>query len=95
MNQLEWLKFQRSIIIKKWKDSGILDAPEIVSNINIAQLLESKASALINEREVSMMDTISYFEGRLVGAQIAEHKIRPLQQLISVMICNILNKHCL
>lgn len=42
----------------------------------------------------SIFDTISYFENRVAGARGPEHKIRPMQQLITIIICNIIKKHC-
>jgi len=92
------LEFHRSVIIKKWEDSGLLDGLTLMSDkSNVAQLYESQASHLLKEEETkgSIWDTISYFENRIAGAQRPEYKIRPMQQLITIMMCNIIKKHCL
>ena len=90
-----FLKEQRNSIIKKWEDSGLLDGLDGLSEKkNIAQMYESQAAQRLNSMPISAEDTIAYFQNRIDGARKIEHKIRPMQQLITVMMVNIMKKHC-
>ena len=87
----------RDEVVRKWSESGLLNGITPMSDKkSFAQLFESQASHLLSEKtvEISIGDTISYFENRVAGARRPEHKIRPMQHLIKIMICNIIKKHC-
>jgi len=94
-NKFVNLKSQRDSIIKKWEDSGLLDGLDgSRERESVAQLYESQASQLLDSMPISTEDTITYFQNRLDGARTPKQKIRPMQQLIKIMMVNIIKKHC-
>ena len=52
INKLDELTARRDAIAKKWADSGILEGLKGYRVNNIAQLLESQASAMLNELSI-------------------------------------------
>ena len=97
MSGLSRLKIQRNEIVKQWEKSGLLDGLTQASNkSNLVQLFETMQGYTYAHKldDSSLNDTISYFENRVAGARRPEQKIRPMNQLILVMTCNIIKKHC-
>jgi hypothetical protein len=83
----------RADVIKKWREEGFLCDVKGLSDSSIIRLVESESSALLNS--ISLEDEIAYFENRVNGARELIHKIRPMQQLITMMTLRIIKKHCL
>ena len=68
-------------VIKKWNDSGLLDGLENINRTDMAQLLESQTSQLINETQPeteSGFETVVFPTVRRVFARTVALDILPL-----------------
>jgi len=76
---------QRSAIVDNWKDSGLLEGLKGIRKSNIAQLLESQASSMLNEvtldSSAGRFDTVAFPIVRRVFSRLLANEIVSVQPL--------------